>query len=908
MSASTLVFNVKADTAQMVNGLTKAQMHMNKTVKSMKKSVDSLKFNVLGLAGAYVSVQTAIKGFEIVQKQAMAMVNVAAQFEKFNATLKTVEGSSQAAKRSMEWIEDFAATTPYNIEKVTSSFISLRSYGLDPTDGLLRTLGDTSAAMGKDLQQAVEAMADAVVGENERLKEFGIRASKMGDQIKYTWTNASGEMRQAVADNNSAIIEDTLTAIFNSKYAGAMEAQSKTWNGLISNMQDNWTLFQENLMNSGVFDYLKAIVTVVGEYMSHAFSDTLDNSKIFTTTSIESIRSLIISFGSLYDSMETFGDYFSVIGNILKISFYGIYSLLATLQKTFFDVFGGMFDFIVEQFNALADFANSTGLVSIGYIESPNNKELFQQMEKNAYIGLEQAKIDLANSYDDLMNTGKGSSFVNGLVEKIDATYEKLKNAPSIDVSKTDFGDAVVPVSEQQQKNLVDYVASSVETVAQKQAEMQQDVQESVSKSVEDATESLEDFKKKLKDDNGSGDDIYTVVNNITNGFETFGDVAEKTNDSVVEATRSLDKFAFAFSDKFISSISSTTNSLSSIVSTTSQNAMLSYQDALAVALQAKENLINNPLDVNVGEAYKSAYNALVSSADRYLNIENFSSAQEYALAQATVGSQIADFQNTAIETVDVLSSMNNLLASINQAFVDGILTDEEKATIAGVATDVNAKNEQLLVGNNSVSSFIQALMGGGTSGISLARIESTLPALSVNTGLDVDALVTNTRATKDAVYNTSIKGSTAKTIDNLRIQSESTTHTYYQQDGSLGWPTNYSYDTVDTVYHYYAKGGFTGQGYGKRDASGEVPAGIVHAGEWVAPKWMVSQNPVLFGALEMHRLGKRTQSNAPVAIASTPSKTDKYLFVLADEMKQMNSLLRRVTDGGEAMKTEVVA
>ncbi|MDQ7061560.1 MAG: hypothetical protein Q9M43_10700 [Sulfurimonas sp.] len=46
-----------------------------------------------------------------------------------------------------------------------------------------------------------------------------------------------------------------------------MEAQSKTWNGLIlKHMQDNWTIFQKNLMDSGVFDYLKAMVTVVGEY------------------------------------------------------------------------------------------------------------------------------------------------------------------------------------------------------------------------------------------------------------------------------------------------------------------------------------------------------------------------------------------------------------------------------------------------------------------------------------------------------------------------------------------------------------------------------------------------------------------------------------------------------------------
>lgn len=42
--------------------------------------------------------------------------------------------------------------------------------------------------MGKDLGQAVEAIADAVNGENERLKEFGIRSKKQGETFTYTYT------------------------------------------------------------------------------------------------------------------------------------------------------------------------------------------------------------------------------------------------------------------------------------------------------------------------------------------------------------------------------------------------------------------------------------------------------------------------------------------------------------------------------------------------------------------------------------------------------------------------------------------------------------------------------------------------------------------------------------------------
>ena len=111
--------------------------------------------------------------------------------------------------------------------------------------------------------------------------------------------------------------------------------------------------------------------------------------------------------------------------------------------------------------------------------------------------------------------------------------------------------------------------------------------------------------------------------------------------------------------------------------------------------------------------------------------------------------------------------------------------------------------------------------------------------------------------------------------------------------------------------YTYYAQGGFTGNGKGQTDSSGFKQAGIVHENEWVAPKWMVQNNPSLFGALEMHRLGKSSVSSTSSSNASSngsSNKTDGYLYVLQDEMKQMNFLLRQLTDGGNAMKTKAVS
>ena len=185
-------------------------------------------------------------------------LDVAAEFEKFRTILETTEGSQEGARTAMDWVSEFAARTPFELAQVTEAFVKLRAYGMDPTTGLLMSLGDTAAAMGKDVMQAVEAIADAVTGENERLKEFGIKARKSGDTITYEYTTAGGEQMTAEVDaNNRAMIESTLTAIFNEKYAGAMDKLSKTWGGMTSNIGDQWTRFGNMVMESGPFDMMK---------------------------------------------------------------------------------------------------------------------------------------------------------------------------------------------------------------------------------------------------------------------------------------------------------------------------------------------------------------------------------------------------------------------------------------------------------------------------------------------------------------------------------------------------------------------------------------------------------------------------------------------------------------------------
>jgi len=161
------------------------------------------------------------------------IVNTAREFGRLQASLTTVTGSSQAAQTAFAWLERFAATTPFQLAEVVQAFTKLDALGLKPTEESLRSFGNTASALGKTLDQFVEAVADAATGEFERLKEFGIRASSEGERVTFTFRGVSQTIQK-----ESAAITEYLQRIGEVQFAGAMERQAETLDGALSNLED----------------------------------------------------------------------------------------------------------------------------------------------------------------------------------------------------------------------------------------------------------------------------------------------------------------------------------------------------------------------------------------------------------------------------------------------------------------------------------------------------------------------------------------------------------------------------------------------------------------------------------------------------------------------------------------------
>lgn len=247
---------INADGSAAIVGLRKVQGALGDTGQTAKQTggaLSGLLGSLKGLAmtaGASLSVGALASSFTSANRQAGLL----------RASLETVTGSVAQAATAWEVLQGFAAQTPYSLEQAVQGFIKLKSMGLDPSMDALTSYGNTAGAMGKSLNQMIEAVADAATGEFERLKEFGIKAKVEKDQVVMTFQGAT-----TTIGNNAQAIEKYLLDIGNVQFAGGMERQAKTLEGSISNLGDAWDQFWVKMGDTGL---TQGVITVLNDVSS----------------------------------------------------------------------------------------------------------------------------------------------------------------------------------------------------------------------------------------------------------------------------------------------------------------------------------------------------------------------------------------------------------------------------------------------------------------------------------------------------------------------------------------------------------------------------------------------------------------------------------------------------------------
>jgi tape measure domain-containing protein len=234
-----LLVRITADIKGFSSGVSEAGNDLS-TLTSKASGASSMLAGALA-AGAAIAA-TAIIGVGI------ASLKTAADMETTTTAFNVLLGSADEAQKTLTSLQKFAATTPFEFPEVAKSAKSLLAFGVSAEDlePTLRSLGDVAAGLSIPIGELSELYGKARVQGRlfaedvnqltgrgipiiaEFAKQFGVSESQVKDLVKEGKIGFP-ELQKAFANMSGE----------GGKFAGMMDAQSKTVNGLISTLKDN---------------------------------------------------------------------------------------------------------------------------------------------------------------------------------------------------------------------------------------------------------------------------------------------------------------------------------------------------------------------------------------------------------------------------------------------------------------------------------------------------------------------------------------------------------------------------------------------------------------------------------------------------------------------------------------------
>lgn len=271
--------------------------------------------NILKTAGIAVGVTAITKKVIDLGK---ACIELGGAYEQATISFSTMLGSWEQAQIMLQQLSDFAKSTPFELQGVRESATQLLGMGINAQDIIptLKALGDVSAWLSLDLDRvALNYWQIATQGKltGMELRDFTRMGIPLISELAKNLNVAEGEIQDMVSKGKIWFSDvekafQTMTSE-GGKFANLMDAQSKSFNGIISNIKDwlsqIWEQIGTNLIEK-LKPVLEAIAWFVDQYGAmfwQVFSDLFG--AIFDV--IGSVRDLVTSFFSVFDSCTADG-------------------------------------------------------------------------------------------------------------------------------------------------------------------------------------------------------------------------------------------------------------------------------------------------------------------------------------------------------------------------------------------------------------------------------------------------------------------------------------------------------------------------------------------------------------------------------------------------------------------------
>lgn len=216
-------------------------------------------------------------------------VSKTGEFEQTQIAFATMLGSEEKAYKLLQEMTEFAKTTPFELAGLEDQVKKLLAYGIEQENVIATTkmLGDISAGVGMDklgnLTLAFGQVKAATKLTGNELRQFTEAGVPLLDALAKTMGKTKAEIQGMVSDGKIGFpqVQKALSSLTEEGglFFNLMGKQSKTLNGLISNLQDEFNIFLRD--NGALFiDLAKDIIVNLSGMMKGIADFTKNNQEL----------------------------------------------------------------------------------------------------------------------------------------------------------------------------------------------------------------------------------------------------------------------------------------------------------------------------------------------------------------------------------------------------------------------------------------------------------------------------------------------------------------------------------------------------------------------------------------------------------------------------------------------------
>lgn len=237
-----------------------------------------------GIGGIFDGIKNAIGG----------IAKVGMEAEKNSIAFTTFLGSAEKAKKVLEDITNFAASTPFELPEVTATARQLLAFGVEAKNLIptLKAIGDVAAGAGKPLDQ-IALVYGQVLSKGKLQGEELLQFAEAGVPIMDELAKVLGVAKEEVSDlaSKGKIGFEEMNQVFinltsqGGRFYNLMESQSQSVGGKVSNLSDQFTK-----LGTAIFDAFKPLTNALIDILADMISPLNQQSGIFAEIREEAER------------------------------------------------------------------------------------------------------------------------------------------------------------------------------------------------------------------------------------------------------------------------------------------------------------------------------------------------------------------------------------------------------------------------------------------------------------------------------------------------------------------------------------------------------------------------------------------------------------------------------------------